>query len=271
MAIEWRLYSQPLKRVVATTHTSAVRKLNGHDLKLETVLNDAFVDSLRQLALAAPIRAALAAPSQAKAESVLPAAQPSITLAGSLAAPPRGMSTAADSVVLVLVAEGHGSGFLVSKDGYFLTDAHVVESAKTVKIRWSDGVTDEAQVVRVDKGRDVALLKADPRGHAPLALRPQMPDVGETVFAIGAPLDKNLQGTVMRGIVSAHRVKDGYDLLQSDVAANMGMSGGPLLDAQGRVVALVESGYQPTAEVQVGINYFTPVGDALKYLSLAPQ
>jgi S1-C subfamily serine protease len=105
-------------------------------------------------------------------------------------------------------------------------------------------------------------------------LRSALPEVGESVFAIGAPLERDLQGTVMRGIVSAHRVQDGYAIIQSDVNTNHGMSGGPLLDEQGRVVALVESGRTEKAlsgDVTQSLNFFTPVGDALKYLSASPQ
>jgi S1-C subfamily serine protease len=282
MVVEWQIYSVDQQQVVASITTTGHQYLNndinsGGAGSINLLLTKVFAENARIFAADRAVRRALAERSDVPAttQAFLPVAQPTIGLAGSLAAPPRGMSSAADSVVVILVAGGHGSGFLASKDGYILTDAHVVEGASTVKIRWSDGVTAEAQVVRVDKGRDVALLKADPRGHAPLALRREMPDVGETVFAIGAPLDTNLQGTVMRGIVSARRVVDGYDLIQSDVNVNMGMSGGPLLDAQGRVVALTESKRlaqdSRSKELNLSINYFTPVADALKYLSLAPQ
>lgn len=273
MTIDWKLYSRSRGQVVASVRTVAHQYANqGQANGVEVLLGKAFAESVRRMAADPAIRRALAAePAAAQQTAMLPAAQPPIQLAGSLAAAPHGLSTTADSVVLISLPNAFGSGFLVSKDGYLLTDAHVVEGAKTVKVRWSDGVEAEGVVVRLDRGRDVALVKTDPRGHAPLPLRKDAPEVGDTVFAIGAPLEKALQGTVMRGAISARRVQDGYDMLQSDVNVNHGMSGGPLLDEHGRVVALAESAKQLHYAVPEGINYFTPIGDALRYLSLTPQ
>jgi S1-C subfamily serine protease len=273
MTVEWRLYSKSRGQVVAKVQTTAGQTVASRARAGEVLLENAFADAVDRMAASPAIRQALAAaPSVAAQDPHQPVARPPIDLAGSLAAVSHGLDSEADSVVLITAPDGgFGSGFLVSKDGYLLTDAHVVGDAKMVKIRWSDGVEAQAQVVRLAKARDVAVIWSDPRGHAPLPLRKDMPVRGDTVFAIGAPLERALQGTVMRGIVSAHRVLDGFDLLQSDVNVNHGMSGGPLLDDKGRVVALVESAYQLHENVPEGVNYFTPIGDALRYLSLTPQ
>jgi serine protease Do len=125
-------------------------------------------------------------------------------------------------------------------------------------------------VVRADKRRDVALIKADPRGRQPLRLQTQAPQPGDTVFAIGAPLEKELQSTVTRGVASANRIRDGFSYIQSDVTVNHGNSGGPLLNDKGEVLGLTEMGLAPN-DTPVGLNFFTPISDALAFLSLEPR
>jgi S1-C subfamily serine protease len=171
-------------------------------------------------------------------------------------------------VVLVLAGEGHGSGFLVSRDGYVMTDQHVVGSAKLVTVRWPDGIETVGEVVRADRLRDVALVKTDPRGRDPLPLRAETMRPGETVFAIGAPLEERFQGTVTRGVVSAYRTIEGLRYLQSDVSINPGASGGPLLDERGEVVGMTKSIYR-IESAPTGINFFTPTRDALDFLGAA--
>jgi S1-C subfamily serine protease len=163
-----------------------------------------------------------------------------------------------------------GSGFLVSDDGYLLTNQHVVGAATTVRIRWSDGLESTGDVVRVDKRRDVALIKSAPRaGRQPLALRRETPAVGDAVFAIGTPLDPSLQNTVTKGIVSANRILDGFAYIQSDVGVDHGNSGGPLIDDKGRVIGITVIKIAPD-DGQRGLNLFIPIGDALDFLALKP-
>jgi S1-C subfamily serine protease len=180
------------------------------------------------------------------------------------------IADAVGAVVLVLSGGGHGSGFLVSTDGYLMTAEHVVGSDKYVKIRWSDGLEGVGEVIRTDKRRDVALIKTDPRGRQPLALRREAPQPGDTVFAIGAPIDPKLQNTVTRGVVSANRIMDGFSFIQSDVTVDPGNSGGPLLDEQGRVLGFTDRGLR-SAEAPTGLNFFVPIDDALRFLSAEPQ
>jgi S1-C subfamily serine protease len=174
------------------------------------------------------------------------------------------------AVVLVLSGAGHGSGFLVSSDGYVMTAEHVVGSDKYVKIRWSDGLEGLGEVVRTDKRRDAALIKTDPRGRQPLALRRESPQPGDTVFAIGAPIDPKLQSTVTRGVVSANRILNGFSFIQSDVTVDPGNSGGPLLDEQGRVLGFTDKGLR-SPDAPTGLNFFVPIDDALRFLSAEPQ
>ncbi len=197
-----------------------------------------------------------------------PTANTPITLA--VAARPaasRPISDVAGSVVAIFTGSGWGSGFLVSDDGYLITNQHVVGAAKTVRVRWSDGLETTGEVVRIDKRRDVALVKAQGRGRQPLALRRGAATVGEAVFAIGTPLDEKLQNTVTKGIVSANRILDGFAFIQSDVGVDHGNSGGPLLDDKGRVIGVTVIKFAPD-DGQRGLNLFIPIGDALDFLAL---
>jgi S1-C subfamily serine protease len=160
-----------------------------------------------------------------------------------------------------------GSGFLISDDGYLITNQHVVGDAKFVKVRWAEGDEVLGEVIRTDARRDVALLKAQPKGHAPLLARDDPPAIGQTVFAVGTPLEEKFQGTLTRGIVSAARVYDGQPFVQSDVAVDHGNSGGPLLDESGRVVAITDWGYSPDG-VSHNLNFFIPIGDAFRALAV---
>jgi S1-C subfamily serine protease len=169
-------------------------------------------------------------------------------------------------VLTVFSGDGMGSGFLVSRDGYVLSNQHVVGDATQVKLRWADGTETVGEVVRSDRRRDVALIKTDPRGRAPLAVRRDSVQPGDTVFAIGTPLDAKLQNTVTRGVVSGTRILDGFNFIQSDVAVTSGNSGGPLLDEKGAVVALTVAGYTPRGFSE-NINLFIPIGDALNFLA----
>jgi serine protease Do len=160
-----------------------------------------------------------------------------------------------------------GSGFLISPDGYLLTNKHVVGDATQVRIRWSDGTETTGAVVRSDRRRDVALIKVAPRPGASRVIRSGALSAGEMVFAIGTPLEKDFQNTVTRGVVSGRRTLEGLAFVQSDVAVDHGNSGGPLIDERGQVVAITQSAYTPDG-VSHTINVFIPIADALAALNL---
>jgi S1-C subfamily serine protease len=197
---------------------------------------------------------------------VMPGQQSTILLAGSLKAGPRKIADATGSVVTILTGTGTGSGILVSTDGYVLTDAHVVGDDKTVRVRWSDGLETLATVERVAKNRDVAVIKTNPRDRAPLAIKRGPVTPGQRVYAIGSPLGEKFQGTVSSGVVSADRVFNGLRYIQSDTVVSHGSSGGPLLDETGAVIGITDLGIPNDGPA--GLNLFTPIGDAMDFLSL---
>lgn len=170
------------------------------------------------------------------------------------------------AVVTLETPSGSGSGFFIHKDGYLLTDYHVVAGAKYAKVKLSNGDKMVAEVIKVNEHDDVALLKSASIDFSPLALRFDAVDVGESVFAIGSPLGV-LTNTMTKGVLSADRKIQGAHVLQSDAAVTFGSSGGPLLDADGRVIGLTKS----TLAGSQGFNLFIPIVDALHSLDIAAQ
>jgi len=164
---------------------------------------------------------------------------------------------------------GEGSGFIVSDDGYLLTNNHVVEDANDIRVGMSDGREFKAEVVGTDPSIDLALLKIDPKG----ARLPTLPlgdssalRVGEWVIAIGNPLE--FEHTVTAGVLSAkeRRVAIGstdtgvVSFLQTDAAINFGNSGGPLLDIRGNVVGINTAIRR--ANLAEGIGFALPINHA---------
>ena len=272
ITVDWQIYSPRERKVVFSFQTNADAK-SGQGVKAGyiSVLTAAMGENVRALTASPEFKTLLAQQTYRRDDS--PEARPGVNkqkigLVGSLTAKSNKISDAIGAVVLILANDGHGSGVLISSDGYVLTDAHVLGSDKYVKIRWSDGLEGLGEVIRSDRPRDVAVIKTDPRGRPPLRLQTSTPEPGSTVFAIGAPEDPKLQSTVTRGVVSAsNRIVDGFSFIQSDVTVNPGNSGGPLLDEKGEVLGLTDWKLN-TRDGATGLNFFTPIGDALAFLSL---
>ena len=171
-----------------------------------------------------------------------------------------------------------GSGFVVDRRGDILTNAHVVDGARRVTVRFGgSGSEVTAQVAGVDNSNDLAVLRVDPSKVAlhPLALGGTSGvHVGDPVAAIGNPF--GLDRTITAGIVSALQrqitAPDGFTIqhvIQTDAAINPGNSGGPLMDAQGRVVGInsqIATG--GNGDANVGIGFAIPITTARQELSV---
>lgn len=162
---------------------------------------------------------------------------------------------------------GEGSGFIISTDGYIVTNHHVVESADRVTVGLTNGRTYEAEVVGVDPSIDLALLKIDANDLPVLALGDSKSlRVGQWVIAIGNPLD--YEHTVTVGVVSAKQRRvplRGTDsgvanFIQTDAAINLGNSGGPLIDAGGNVIGINTA--ITRANYAEGIGFALPINQA---------
>ena len=153
-----------------------------------------------------------------------------------------------------------GSGFIISGDGYVVTNNHVVEHSTDVTVTLDDGSTHSATVVGTDKKTDLALLKIKDGGDYPhVEFSGQVPRVGDWVLAVGNPF--GLGGTVTAGIVSARGRDIGAgpydDFLQIDAPVNRGNSGGPTFNANGQVVGVNTAIYSPSGG-SVGIGFAIP-------------
>ncbi|KAF1852437.1 hypothetical protein Lal_00037168 [Lupinus albus] len=162
------------------------------------------------------------------------------------------------------VPRGVGSGFIISADGFIMTNAHVVDGASEVYVTLTDKREFKAKIVGSDTRTDVAVLKID-GSNLP---RLNMGDsdkirVGEWVLAIGSPF--GLENTVTAGIVSA-KARDTGDylpLIQTDVAVNPGNSGGPLINLKGEVVGINSQIYSRSGGF-MGISFAVPIDEALR-------
>jgi serine protease Do len=158
-----------------------------------------------------------------------------------------------------------GSGFILSSDGYILTNSHVVDDASEVMVKLSDKREFRAKVIGVDKRTDVAVLKIEASGLAKVTIGdPEKLKVGEWVAAIGKPF--GLENTITAGIVSAK----GRDLpnenlipyIQTDVPINPGNSGGPLFNMKGEVIGINSLIYSRTGGY-MGLAFAIPIDVAM--------
>ena len=162
-------------------------------------------------------------------------------------------------------ARSLGSGFIISSDGYILTNAHVVDSADEVMVKLNDKRQFKARVIGVDKRSDVALVKIKAQG-LPFVTRgdPAKLKVGEWVVAIGSPF--GFDNTVTAGIVSAKGralpQEDYVPFIQTDVAINPGNSGGPLFNMEGEVVGINSQIYSRTGGF-MGLSFAIPIDVAM--------
>jgi len=157
---------------------------------------------------------------------------------------------------------GVGSGFIITADGYLLSNHHVVDGADEVLVTLTDKREFKAKIVGSDARTDVALLKIEAQGLPTLRLgNPDQLRVGEWVLAIGSPF--GLENTVTAGIVSAKSRDTGEYLpfIQTDVAVNPGNSGGPLLNMAGEVVGINSQIYSRTGGF-MGISFAIPIDEA---------
>ncbi len=160
------------------------------------------------------------------------------------------------------VPRGVGSGFILSSDGFIMTNAHVVDGADEVIVRLTDKREFKAKIIGADKRTDVAVLKVEASGLPTVKLGDVgRLRVGEWVIAIGSPFD--LDNTVTAGIVSA-KARDTGDLvpfIQTDVAINPGNSGGPLINMRGEVVGVNSQIYSRSGGY-MGISFAIPIDEA---------
>ena len=171
--------------------------------------------------------------------------------------------------------EGSGSGFVVSRDGYILTNNHVVDGSDQVTVRLLDRREFKAKIVGTDPSTDLAVLKIDAQNLVPAPLgSSNAARVGEWVLAVGNPLGDNLTFTVTSGIISAKgrtlalpglSDRSIQDFIQTDAAINPGNSGGPLVSVRGEVIG-VNSAIASQTGFYSGYGFAIPIDLARKVM-----
>ncbi len=193
---------------------------------------------------------------------------------------------ASPAVVTVKTETGHGSGFVISKDGFIITNAHVIkppprseEEAKTYKpaefpqvvtVVFPDGRKFSADVMGFGKGGlDLAVLKIHGQKNLrTLALAtPGSAKVGDRVFALGTPLDAIFEGTFTQGNITRINPSDGE--IQHNAVIMGGNSGGPLLNSQSQVIGVNTSGISGDNELNAGMNFSIPVSQVQSFIVAA--
>jgi len=159
----------------------------------------------------------------------------------------------------------HGSGFIINKDGYILTNSHVINNAQEISIRLIDKREFTAQVIGQDKKSDVALIKINAENLPVISLGDSSSiKVGEWAIAIGSPFE--MMQTVTVGIISATGrssvgISEFEDFIQTDAAINPGNSGGPLLNIHGQVVG-INTAFLTQSGGYMGVGFAIPINMA---------
>ena len=165
-------------------------------------------------------------------------------------------------------ATATGTGFVVDGKGHIVTAAHVVEGASSISVKFQDGTARTAKVLGTDEATDVAVLAVDPSGLTlhPLALGSSASlAIGDQVAAIGDPFtyDRSLSTGVVSGLDRTISAPNGFTVahaIQTDAALNPGNSGGPVLDASGRVIGIVDQiATNGSSQTSSGVGFAVPI------------
>ncbi|NLR89889.1 S1C family serine protease [Flammeovirga agarivorans] len=154
------------------------------------------------------------------------------------------MNQAVDASVTIKNENGHGSGFIISENGYIITNYHVIsDSGKDYEVVLNDGRSFKHEIIRVDRVNDLALIKIEAKDLVPFKVsNTKEHTIAQEVYVIGTPTADDLNSTVSKGIISGIREnKSGQTLLQTDASINGGNSGGVICTKQGMVLGVVSS------------------------------
>jgi S1-C subfamily serine protease len=174
---------------------------------------------------------------------------------------------AAPGVVTVTRGNGQGSGFVIDRQGYILTNAHVVDASGAINVSFSNGDRVDAQLVGADQSTDVAVLKVNEPSDAlrpiPLGTSASV-QVGDPVVAIGNPFgyDRTITSGIVSAVARQIESPNGYPInnaIQTDAAINHGNSGGPLLNMQGEVIGISSQIADSGVNANVGVGFAIPI------------
>lgn len=177
----------------------------------------------------------------------------------------------ATAIVTIKTKEGHGSGCIISKDGYVITNYHVVGSAAdSLKVVMNNGEEYSATLLRKDPGMDLALIKIEGSNFCSVtpAKSPSC-KLGDVIYVIGTPADPSLGQTITKGIFSAQRNVFGKTMYQTDAHVNPGNSGGGMFNDKGELVGIVSS--KGSGSVIEGLGFAIPSNYIFERLKIKYQ
>jgi S1-C subfamily serine protease len=174
------------------------------------------------------------------------------------------------SCVTIITDAGHGSGVIINREGWVLSAQHVVDGTNRVEVQFSDGLRQDATILYANVEYDVVLLDIAGSGYRslPLAVNDST-GIGDEVVTIGTPADLALGQSVSKGILSGKRKVDDKVYLQTDVAVNPGNSGGPLLNAQGEVIGIIQS--KLVGKGIEGLGFAVPIERVMELLNIRQE
>jgi hypothetical protein len=182
------------------------------------------------------------------------------------------VSQSIPSIVKINSKVGSGSGFIIGKEGYILTNRHIILKDKSPNISFYDGQEKTGEVISIDRKRDLALIKVNIKPNSypalPMCITPKR-QVGAEVIIIGNPSEVGgikLTNSVSKGIISGFRSNEEQEMIQTDASINPGNSGGPMLNRTGHVIGIVNAkiinyGIE-------GIGFAIPLFDAIPSLGI---
>lgn len=172
------------------------------------------------------------------------------------------------SVVTLKNGNSHGSGFLISADGHILTNQHVVGDNKNITVRFESGLELNAEVIRTNTLKDLAIVKIPGTGFNPITIEKKY-NLSDEVYAIGTSADEKLSQSITKGIVSSKRIDHDIKYIQTDVSINPGNSGGPLLNKDGNAIGIVTK--KLVGEGVEGIGFAIQIDEAIEGLEIKLQ
>lgn len=269
-ACTWRIYGTTSNQEIysaTTNESSSWNELEDDDGGFDEFVTDVLQRSMAQFLISAPVDKCL---HDKNATASVTEKWPAVVLKPTVKDTVTSLDDAVTAVVTVIVDGGHGSGCIISPDGYLLTNYHVIseDSSKTVKILMSNGDSLTANYVRSNSEYDLALLKlSKPGPYKCFMIDTAAKDIqlGEDIYAIGTPESILLGQTLTKGIISATRPAGNKTIIQTDVSINPGNSGGALVNINGHLVGIVNA---KLAGIGIqGIGFAIPayyIDDALK-------
>jgi hypothetical protein len=175
---------------------------------------------------------------------------------------------AVQSSVTIKTSKGHASGFFISKNGYLITNYHVISDTSKLEIILNDGSKFIPKIVRFNKESDIALLKIEKDNIVPFKLTDiEQAGIGKEIYVIGTPSAEDLSQTLTKGIISSVRKQaNGSKIIQTDASISRGNSGGPLIDKEGRLLGIINT--KLIGFGIEGISFAIPANEIVKYLGI---